>query len=261
MSLERADQLLVSRGLARSRSQAARWLRAGQVAFRDAGDGDWQVLHKPGHRLAIDTELRISQSNEDRFVSRAGAKLDAALDHTDIDVDGLTCLDIGMSTGGFTDCLLQRGATRMVGVDVGHDQLAPSLASDPRVVALEGINARELPRDALLRHAPGGFDVVVMDVSFISQTLILPGVPALLAPGGRLLSLVKPQFELDRAAIGKGGIVTDPAHFERVRRRIEDALEAAGFVLLDYFASAITGGDGNREFFASAVRDASSSMP
>jgi len=166
---------------------------------------------------------------------------------------GLRCLDVGQSTGGFTDCLLQQGAARVVGVDVGHGQLNARLRADPRVLCVEKLNARELSAQALV--AAGGepaappFDLIVGDLSFISQTLVWPALQPLLAPQGHLLMLVKPQFELQPEQIGKGGLVRDPASYALVEARMRQACAALGWLVLDYFESPITGGDGNREFF------------
>jgi 23S rRNA (cytidine1920-2'-O)/16S rRNA (cytidine1409-2'-O)-methyltransferase len=165
------------------------------------------------------------------------------------------CLDVGQSTGGFTDCLLQAGAARVVGVDVGHGQLDARLRGDARMTCIEHLNARALDADALGRHLPdGGFDLVVCDASFISLTLLLPQWPALLKPGGRVLALVKPQFELGPEALGKGGIVRDAAQYAALEVGLRTFAEANGLNALDYFDSPITGGDGNREFFMFAMK-------
>jgi len=244
----RADQLLVERGLAASRSQAQRLIAAG-VRWRLAG-GPWQAVAKNGDELRATVELELLDAAESRFVSRGGLKLAAALQHTGQPVAGLRCLDVGQSTGGFTDCLLQQGAAQVVGVDVGHGQLHPRLRADARVVCIERCNARELTAAAL--RAAGGpppFDLVVGDLSFISQTLVWPALVPLLAPRGHLLMLVKPQFELQPEHIGKGGLVRDAASYAQVEARIRQACDQAGWRCLDFFASALTGGDGNREFF------------
>jgi len=247
----RADQLLVERGLAASRSQAQRLIAAG-VRWRLSG-GDWKVVAKNGEELRETVELQLQDTAESRFVSRGGLKLDGALAHCGIDVADLRCLDVGQSSGGFTDCLLQRGAAQVVGVDVGQGQLHPQLRSDPRVVCIEKCNARELSADQLV--ASGGetaaapFDLIVGDLSFISQTLVWPAIAPLLKPSGHLLMLVKPQFELQPEHIGKGGLVKDTASYTLVQQRIAQACESNGLRLRDYFESAITGGDGNREFF------------
>lgn len=247
----RADQLLVERGLASSRSQAQRLIAAG-VGWRLA-TAHWQPVQKNGQELGEGAELQLLDAAESRFVSRAGSKLDAALRHTGWQVNGLRCLDLGQSTGGFTDCLLQHGAAAVVGVDVGHGQLHPKLRQDPRVLAVEKCNARELSAELLLQAggpaAAALFDAVVGDLSFISQTLVWPALVPLLKPGARVLMLVKPQFELQAADIGKGGLVRHAASYAQVRQRIEATVTQHGLTLLDYFECALTGGDGNREFF------------
>ena len=247
----RADQLLVERGLAASRSQAQRLIAAG-VRWRLPGS-DWKVVTKNGEELRETVELALQDTAETRFVSRGGLKLDAALTHCSLDVTGLRCLDVGQSSGGFTDCLLQRGAAQVVGVDVGQGQLHPQLRSDPRVVCIEHLNARELTAQRLLDAggdaAAAPFDLIVGDLSFISQTLVWPALVALLQPHGNLLMLVKPQFELQPEHIGKGGLVKDSASYPLVQQRIAQACQDNGLRLRDYFDSAITGGDGNREFF------------
>jgi len=186
-------------------------------------------------------------------VSRGGLKLEGALRHTGLDVTGAVCLDVGQSTGGFTDCLLQHGASLVVGVDVGQGQLHERLRIDPRVLAIEQCNARELSAERLVTaggpQAAGPFDCVVGDLSFISQTLVWPALLPLLKPNGHLLMLVKPQFELQPEHIGKGGLVKDVALYARVEQRIAQACQGNGLTQRDYFESTITGGDGNREFF------------
>ena len=238
----RADQQLVARGLAPSRSAAQRLIDCGAVRW--LSPKGWAVPRKAGEDLPEGCEIEITDDAELRWVSRAGLKLDAALARTGIDVAGLTCLDVGQSTGGFTDVLLARGAARVIGVDVGHGQLHPRLRSDPRVTAIEGVNARHL--DARMLPTPH-FDLVVADLSFISLTLVLPALAVLAARD--LLLLVKPQFELQPADIGKGGLVTDAAAHARVQARLRAACAETSLTLRDYFESAIAGGEGNREYF------------
>ncbi len=254
----RADQLLVERGLALSRSQAQRLIAAG-VRWRWPG-ADWQRVSKNGEELQASVELDVLDAAESRFVSRGGLKLDAALTHTGLVVAGLCCLDLGQSSGGFTDCLLRRGAALVLGVDVGQGQLHPSLRADARVRCLEKCNARELSAATLAPllgpQETAAFDVIVGDLSFISQTLVWPAVVPLLRPGASLLMLVKPQFELQPEHIGKGGLVRQMASYDRVRQRIEQACVAHGLRQQAYFESAVTGADGNREFFVWAKRPA-----
>ncbi|MDR6523182.1 23S rRNA (cytidine1920-2'-O)/16S rRNA (cytidine1409-2'-O)-methyltransferase [Variovorax paradoxus] len=253
----RADQLLVERGLAASRSQAVR-LIAGGLRWRDAGSGDaWRNVVKNKDDVPESAELELVDAAEARYVSRGGLKLEGALAASGIDPAGWLCLDVGQSTGGFTDCLLQRGAARVVGVDVGHGQLHARLREDERVVAIEGINARALSADDLGEEGDEDgprFDLIVGDLSFISLTLVLPAVVGFMADEGRLLMLVKPQFELQPGQIGKGGIVRDDALYAVVEKRLRDACDALGLRVLQWFDSPIAGGDGNREFFIHAVR-------
>ena len=253
MTTERLDKRLVGLRLAVTRSQARRMIDAGRVESLAPG-GYWQVQCKASTKLPGEVQLRVQISQEDAYVSRGGLKLRAALERSGLNPKGWVALDLGQSTGGFTDCLLQAGVARVVGVEVGRDQLAPRLREDAKVSCYESINARSLPVDRLLQEAPGGYDLAVMDLSFISQTLVLPGLPPVLKPGGYLLSLVKPQFEVGREGIGKGGIVRDSALYGGVQARIKACCEEAGLEPLAYFPSAITGGDGNREFFIQAKR-------
>jgi 23S rRNA (cytidine1920-2'-O)/16S rRNA (cytidine1409-2'-O)-methyltransferase len=244
----RADQLLVQRGLAPTRSAAQRLIERGAVRWRALYPPHaWAVPRKAGEDLPDAIELEITDDAELRFVSRGGLKLDGALVRTGIDATGLVCLDVGQGTGGFTDALLQRGAARVVGLDVGHGQLAEKLRGDARVTALEGVNARHLDAGALPMPR---FDLIVGDLSFISLSLVLPALAPLL--GGTLLMLVKPQFELQPADIGKGGLVKDPAAYARVEARLREACAALHLNVVDWFDSPIAGGDGNREFFLQA---------
>jgi 23S rRNA (cytidine1920-2'-O)/16S rRNA (cytidine1409-2'-O)-methyltransferase len=244
----RADQLLVQRALAPTRSAAQRLIDAGAVRW--LGPRGWTVPRKSGEDLPAECRLEVTDSAELRYVSRGGLKLDAALAHCGFAVEGLNCLDLGQSTGGFSDVLLQRGARRVVGIDVGQGQLNPALAADPRVRSFEGLNARDVAGSEFAREeAAGSFALVVADLSFISLTLVLGTIAAYLAPTGHALLLVKPQFELQPADIGKGGIVRDAAAYPRVEQRIRAACAEHALGVRDYFACAVEGGDGNREFF------------
>jgi 23S rRNA (cytidine1920-2'-O)/16S rRNA (cytidine1409-2'-O)-methyltransferase len=270
----RIDQLLVSRGLASTRSQAQR-LIAGGVSWQQ-GDA-WRTVGKNGDEVPEDAELRLLDDSEARYVSRGGLKLEAALKHVGLNVTGLQCLDVGQSTGGFTDCLLQQGAAFVVGVDVGSAQLHPKLRADPRVLCVEGINGRALDAADLVAAyadstgADGQFDLeegddvqagdfvpefglIVADLSFISQTLVLPAVVPLLKAGGTLLTLVKPQFELQPGQVGKGGIVKDGTMYAMVEQRLREACAELGLTVTAWFDSPIAGGDGNREFFIAASK-------
>ena len=240
--MPRADQLLVQRGLAPTRSAAQRLIERGGVRW--LGPRGWAQPRKAGDELPAGCELEVTDDAELRWASRGGLKLEAALVHTGLDVRGRVCLDVGQSTGGFTDVLLARGAMQVVGLDVGHGQLVPRLRTDTRVSVLEGVNARHVT-PAQLPHPR--YDLVVGDLSFISLALVLPALAPLAARD--LLLLVKPQFELQPEAIGKGGLVKDPASYPQVEQRLRAACAAHGLAVRDWFASAIEGGDGNREFF------------
>lgn len=252
----RVDQLLVERGLASSRSQAQRLIAAG-VQWRMAPAG-WKVVGKNGDELPDEAEIELLDAAEARYVSRGGLKLEAALKTAGIDATGKNCLDVGQSTGGFTDCLLQQGAAQVVGIDVGSAQLHPNIRADERVVCVEQLNARNLDAAAWIagderpENAPAQFDLVVADLSFISLTLVLPAVAPLAKPGADFLLLVKPQFELQPAQIGKHGLVKDPASYAVVEQRIRECCASLGLQVTAWFDSAITGGDGNREFFVHA---------
>jgi len=244
----RIDQLIQQKGLAPTRSAAQRLIERGAVRW--LGPKGWTVPKKAGEDVPEDCQLEVTDDAELKFVSRGGLKLEGALEHTKIDVTGLVCLDAGQSTGGFTDALLQRGAAKVVGIDVGHGQLHPKLAADERVQAFEGINARDVAGTAFAAAvAPQSFGFVTGDLSFISSTHVLPTLVHYLAPLGHLLLLVKPQFELQPPQIGKGGIVRDKALFQEVETRIRQACRQQSLQLRAYFQSPITGGNGNTEFF------------
>ena len=251
----RVDQLLVERGLASSRSQAQRLISAGVRWLAPAG---WKAVAKNGDELPPDAEIELLDTAEARYVSRGGLKLEAALKTSGIDVQDKHCLDVGQSTGGFTDCLLQQGAAQVVGIDVGQGQLHQNMRSDERVVCVEQVNARNLDAQAWIagdgrpEHAPAQFDLVVADVSFISLTLVLPAIVPLARDGADFLLLVKPQFELQPAQIGKHGLVKDAASYAVVEQRIRECCATLGLQVKNWFDSAITGGDGNREFFVYA---------
>jgi 23S rRNA (cytidine1920-2'-O)/16S rRNA (cytidine1409-2'-O)-methyltransferase len=331
----RADVFLVDFGHAATRSQAQRLITGG-VEWRLSASSPWQKVVKNGDDIPAIAEVRLLDGAEAKYLSRGGLKLEGALAAAGLNVTGLRCLDVGQSTGGFTDCLLQHGAAQVIGVDVGHGQLHERLRSDARVVCVEGVNARALTPGAFQQdcelalseiveevednetepEAPyswmrnGGlvdeeyddsddakdkdienfhleraakakaraagtlpverrrraecadvdttplFDVVVGDLSFISLTLVLPALVPLLAPEGRLLMLVKPQFELQPGQVGKGGIVRDVALYAVVEQRIRDCYAEQGLQVLAWLDSAISGGDGNREFFVFARRSA-----
>lgn len=281
----RIDQLLVQRQLASTRSQAQRLIAGGVEWLQNDA---WRRVAKNGDEVPLDAPLRLLDDSEARYVSRGGLKLEAALKKIGLNVTGLACLDVGQSTGGFTDCLLQHGAASVVGVDVGSAQLHPTLRADPRVLCVEKVNARSLSASDLIAayaHSTGAegqfdsyseddeddeddehadeddvsvgeftpaFDLVVGDLSFISQTLVLPAVVPFLKPGGTLLTLVKPQFELQPGQVGKGGIVKDASFYPLIEQRLRDACADLGLTVTAWFDSPIDGGDGNREFFIGA---------
>ncbi|HXN46760.1 MAG TPA: TlyA family RNA methyltransferase [Bryobacteraceae bacterium] len=235
----RLDQLLVERGLAESRAKAQALVLAGQVLL------DGQKAAKSGHAVAVDARVEVLA--QPRFVGRGGLKLEAALDHFQIDVSGQVCLDIGSSTGGFTDCMLQRGARHVHAVDVGAGQLDWKLRGDARVTVHEGLNARYLRFENIGETV----DLAVFDVSFISVTLIVPAVVPLLKETGGMVILVKPQFEVGRGEVGKGGIVRDAALQARACDRVRTAVEELGFKTC-LMESPILGAEGNREFLLDA---------
>ena len=238
---ERADKRVVDAGLAESRTRAQALILAGQVVIGD------HVVQKPGELVPIDAEVRL-KGEPLRYVSRGGLKLERALDHFHIDVTGLSAIDVGASTGGFTDCLLQRGAVAVCAVDVGYNQLAWKLRDDPRVYALERVNARNLDVGAL----PFTPDLAVCDVSFISLTLILP---KLVESGAKqLVCLVKPQFEAGREAVGKGGVVRDPAARQAAVDKCCNAAKELGLDVVGVIESPIQGPAGNVEYLMYAVK-------
>ncbi len=332
----RADVFLVEGGHAATRSQAQRLIAAG-VQWRLASSLPWNRVAKNGDDIPAGAELQLLDAAEAKYLSRGGLKLEGALAAAGIEVAGLRCLDVGQSTGGFTDCLLQHGAAQVVGVDVGQGQLHERLRADPRVIGVEGLNARHMTPEALAeaceealcerveaepedndtqpeapyawmrngglvddayddsqdakeheieafkveraakardraegrlatvrRRMPGredvaipqAFGLVTGDLSFISLTLVLPALVPLLAPGGDLLMLVKPQFELQPGQVGKGGIVRDAGLYAEVERRIRACCAQLGLQVIGWHDSAIQGGDGNREFFIHARRAA-----
>jgi 23S rRNA (cytidine1920-2'-O)/16S rRNA (cytidine1409-2'-O)-methyltransferase len=240
----RLDQLLVDRGLAPSREKARALIIAGQVMV------EGQKSDKPGHSIQSDSRIEVLQTMP--YVSRGGLKLVAALDHFAIDVAGRVCLDVGSSTGGFTDCLLQRGAAGVWAVDVGRGQLDWKLRNDPRVTVREGVNARYLRTEDF----PEKFTFAVCDASFISTTLLIPAIVPLLAPKldimrREMVILVKPQFESERGQVGKGGIVRDPEVHRAACDRVRASVESFGF-RAEVMESPILGAEGNREFLLHA---------
>lgn len=239
---ERIDKLLVERGLAQSRAKAQALVMAGVVLV------DEQRIEKPSDTVAPGAQIRLKGGDDptSRYVGRGGLKLEKALREFGVDVAGFVCLDVGASTGGFTDCLLQNGAERVVAVDVGHNQIDWRLRTDARVEVREGVNARYLkPEDF-----PAKFDLAVMDVSFISATKVMPAIVPLLREASCLITLIKPQFEVGRGEVGKGGIVRDAEKRARVIGEVNRAAEALGLRVRNVIESPIQGADGNVEFLA-----------
>jgi len=239
---ERIDKLLVEKGLAESRTRAQAMVMAGVVLVNE------QRVRKSSDLFSKDSHIRIKHADDpaSRYVGRGGLKLEAALREFQIDVHGLICLDVGASTGGFTDCLLQYGAQRVFAVDVGHNQIDWRLRQDPRVEVREGVNARYLKSDDFQTR----FDLAVMDVSFISATKVLPAIVPLLNDGGRLITLIKPQFEVGRGEVGSGGIVRDATKHSRVIEEVNQAALALGLKVVKMIDSPIRGAEGNMEFLA-----------
>jgi 23S rRNA (cytidine1920-2'-O)/16S rRNA (cytidine1409-2'-O)-methyltransferase len=237
--LKRLDILLFCRGLAASRTEAQRLIAAHDVFV------DGVPIDKANRRFPDSCEVVVLQTRQ-TYVSRGGNKLAAALDAFQITPTGFNCLDVGISTGGFTDCLLKRGANRVIGIDVGHGQLHPRIASDSRVEQREGVNARILsPADFSFL-----FDLICVDVSFISLTLVLPRLPQLMKPEGVLVCLIKPQFEVGAGNVGKNGIVTNSKHRANAREFVHAAALTASLELIGSITSPITGGDGNSEYLS-----------
>ncbi|MFC1478597.1 TlyA family RNA methyltransferase [Candidatus Margulisiibacteriota bacterium] len=238
----RLDILLVEKGLCPSRQKAQGMIMAGLILVND------QKIEKAGHPVDTNSKIRILGDNNP-YVGRGGLKLAKALTEFNIDVHDRTCLDIGASTGGFTDCLLQNGARKVYAVDVGHDQLDWKIRSDPRVIVFEKTNARYLTPDVLYKPDTAPATLAVIDVSFISLSKILPAVKDLLAPGpGDVIALVKPQFEAGREQVEKGGLVKDPKVHQQVLNNVKAAAAELGFVTAGETESPIFGADGNKEF-------------
>ncbi|HLG14962.1 MAG TPA: TlyA family RNA methyltransferase [Blastocatellia bacterium] len=242
---QRIDKTLVDRGLAETRARAQAMILAGQVLVRE------QRIDKPGQMIDADADIRIKGETL-RYVSRGGLKLEAALRDFRIDPTGKTCLDIGASTGGFTDCLLQHGAACVWAVDVGHGQLAWRIRQDPRVIVMEGVNVRGMSPDRF----PARFDIVTVDVSFISLAKVFPSVVSLMTNETDCIALVKPQFEVGKGEVGRGGIVTDTLKHRRVLAEVVDAARESGLEAVGLIESPILGVEGNREFLVHLRRSA-----
>ena len=234
---QRLDTLVVMRGMACSTEMAQALIMAGQVVVGD------HTVDKAGHQVAPDADIRL-RGEFLPYVSRGGLKLRRALDEFGIDVTGLVAVDVGSSTGGFTDCLLQAGAVKVFAIDVGYGQLAWKLQQDSRVVSMEKTNIRCVTRDQLDDEA----ELAVIDASFIPLAKVLPPTVALIKPGGRIIALIKPQFEVSKSEVGKGGVVRDPAAHEKVVEDVRQTAIDLGLSVSGVCESPITGADGNREF-------------
>jgi 23S rRNA (cytidine1920-2'-O)/16S rRNA (cytidine1409-2'-O)-methyltransferase len=242
VSRERIDKLLVDLGLAESRTKAQAMIMAGVVLVNE------QRVDKPSQQFDKNSSIRVKGGDDptSRYVGRGGLKLEAALHEFQIDVAGFTCLDVGASTGGFTDCLLQHGAKKVFAVDVGHNQIDWRLRNDPRVEVREGVNARYLqPKDF-----PHKFDLIVVDVSFISVTKVLPALIPLIRKSGAIITLIKPQFEVGRGEVGSGGIVRDETKRLRAVEEVNEAARVLGLTVVNVIESPIQGAEGNVEFLA-----------
>ena len=242
MKRERIDKLLVDRGLAESRTKAQAMIMSGVVLVNE------QRVDKPSQTFDTNSTVRVKGGDDPttRYVARGGLKLEAALREFQIDVAGRVCLDVGASTGGFTDCLLQHGAKKVVAIDVGHNQIDWRLRNDSRVEVREGVNARYLQPDDFSQR----FDLAVMDLSFISATKVLPAVVPLLVENGSIITLIKPQFEVGRGEVGSGGIVREEAKRLRAVEEVNDAATAFGLRVVKVIESPIQGAEGNVEFLA-----------
>ena len=242
MRRERIDKLLVERGFAESRTKAQAMVMAGVVLVNE------QRVEKPSDQFLPDTQIRIKHADDptSRYVGRGGLKLEAALRELQIDVRGLVCLDVGASTGGFTDCLLQNGAAKVFAIDVGHNQIDWRLRNDPRVEVREGVNARYLKPDDF----PVSFDLVVIDVSFISVMKILPSVTSLLQPDASMVVLIKPQFEVGRGEVGSGGVVRDEGKRIKAVNEVNEFASTLSLKIEKTIESPIQGAEGNVEYLA-----------
>lgn len=245
---KRLDQHLVDQGLAPSKTKAQEMIELGQVTLKHRKSEEVELAKKAAQIIdSAHYEIHIAPDNLLKFVSRSGFKLEAALRHIQLDVHGMSSLDLGQSTGGFTDCLLQYGAAHVTGVDVARSELAERLVNDSRVTAFVETNARELSENPDFKNKI--FDIVVIDVSFISLKIVLPEGLNFLKSGGHLLALVKPQFEVGSANIGKGGIVKNASVIKDLEKNMLQFAATAGLIETQYFAAQIKGRDGNQEFF------------
>jgi 23S rRNA (cytidine1920-2'-O)/16S rRNA (cytidine1409-2'-O)-methyltransferase len=256
MSSKRLDSVLVELGLAPSRSKAQQMISNGEIEVLKAGE--WRSAEQASLLLpdpSLDNVRVVEGGQTLKYVSRGGLKLEGALQHLGLGVHGWRCLDIGLSTGGFSDCLLQNGATHVLGIDVGHGQLHARLKADARLQSLEGVNVKDLSQHVeVQRFVSGGLNLAVVDLSFISILTALPAIAALMPAKTKLLALIKPQFEVGRENLDKRGVVRDAELFNDVKGRVLHALEKYDLSTLDYFQSQLKGNDGNQEFFVFSHR-------
>ncbi|MEZ0391645.1 MAG: TlyA family RNA methyltransferase [Pseudobdellovibrionaceae bacterium] len=252
---KRIDLLLVDQKKVTSRTKAQDLIKSGAIWILE--NEVWKQIQSSNQTVDEFSQIEIRDSQWDRFVSRGAFKLEGALKELKFSVQGLQALDVGLSTGGFADCLLQAGAAHVVGVDVGHGQLHPKLQKHPQLQSLEGINARELHQNpqVLASMPQGGWDLIVVDVSFISLALVLPAISSVLKSHGHLLALVKPQFEVGAEGLGKGGLVKDSSLYAEVEKKIRQKCLEVNLSVRDYLNSSIEGKDGNREFFIFAQKN------
>jgi 23S rRNA (cytidine1920-2'-O)/16S rRNA (cytidine1409-2'-O)-methyltransferase len=251
--MKRLDAVLVERGLAPTRTKAQALIAALEVEVEVGGV--WKTISQASYQIDAHAIRIAADSRTLKYVSRGGLKLEGALKRLELNVTGYKCLDIGLSTGGFADCLLQHGAARVVGVDVGHGQIAEKLKTEAKLKHFEGVHVRDIPAHAPLRALLSeGVDLATVDVSFISLNHVFPVVQEILPRGAKLLALVKPQFEVGPSGLDKNGIVQDPKLFEGVREGVLRSLEKFGFSSGEYFACDVKGQDGNQEFFVFATR-------
>ena len=246
MATVRAGQRIFELGLAPSRNKAKRLIEEGAVELFSSGD--WLLVKSASQKLSLSDQIRIKESDLLKYVSRSGLKLEGAIQHLELSLAKLICLDVGQSTGGFTDCCLRHGAQHVLGVDVGRDQLHQSLRDDARVEFLEGVNAKELAKHPVFEHKKHHFDFLVCDVSFISVKKVIPNVLFCMKPDSQFLILVKPQFELGAKALGSDGVVKD-LNAESLEKAFIQWATNLGLQHLQFFATTLKGQDGNQEFF------------
>jgi 23S rRNA (cytidine1920-2'-O)/16S rRNA (cytidine1409-2'-O)-methyltransferase len=252
---KRLDLLLVDLKKVASRTKAQDLIKSGTVWI--FANQRWQQVRAPSQIFEDSVQIELREDPLNRYVSRGGLKLEGALDEIQLSVEGLEVLDVGLSTGGFSDCLLQKGAKQIVGIDVGHGQLHPTLHNNPKLISLEGINARDLDKNVELKKLmpSEGWDLIVADVSFISLALVLPALTSVLKAKGSILALVKPQFEVGPEGLAKGGLVKDASLYADVEKKIRQKCLELNLTVRHYLNSSIEGKDGNKEYFIFAQKN------